>query len=108
MRQGEFASGIPRTITMLEGLIDTVREHTDNSRLGAPEIAPVDSGAVSTDVFVVRGREDGPREVLARFIARMGLNPIILHEQPSEGRTVIEKIERHSNCGLCPRPPNGR
>jgi predicted nucleotide-binding protein len=28
------------------------------------------------------------------------LNPIILHEQPSSGKTIIEKIEEHSNVGF--------
>lgn len=28
------------------------------------------------------------------------MNPIILHEQPSSGKTIIEKIEEHSNVGF--------
>ena len=47
-------------------------------------------------VFIVHGREEGPRESVARFVARLGLNPIILHEQPDQGRTIIEKFEEHS------------
>ena len=29
----------------------------------------------------------------------MGLNPIILHEQPSGSRTIVEKLEKYSDVG---------
>ena len=61
-----------------------------------PETA---TGGVSNDVFVVHGRKPGPREEVARLLAKLGLKPIILHEQPSEGRTIIEKIEWRSDVG---------
>lgn len=46
----------------------------------------------SDKVFVVHGHDDGTKEAVARFISRLGLEPIILHEQPNKGRTVIEKF----------------
>ena len=33
---------------------------------------------------------------VARFIAQLSLEPIILHEKPNEGNTLIEKFEKHS------------
>lgn len=92
--QRDFLKGIPRTITMLGGLIDTVRERTD---AGRPVVeAPKMAAAAGNNVFIVHGRKDGPREAVARFVGKFGLNPIILQEQASEGRTLIEKVERHS------------
>ena len=44
-------------------------------------------------VFIVHGHDDAAKEALARFITKIGLEPIILHEQPNLGRTVIEKFE---------------
>lgn len=29
----------------------------------------------------------------------MGLNPIVLHEQPSGSRTIVEKLEKYSDVG---------
>jgi predicted nucleotide-binding protein len=59
-----------------------------------PRIA-AEASPLSHDVFIVHGR-DGPAKVeLARVIERAGLNAIILHEQPNQGRTIIEKFERH-------------
>lgn len=46
-------------------------------------------------VFIVHGR-DGPAKVeVARLIERAGLSAVILHEQPNQGRTIIEKFEHH-------------
>ena len=84
---------------MLESLIDTVRERTDAARPVAGRTTEVLPSSASDEVFIVHGRADGPREAVARFVERFGLKPIILHEQASEGRTIIEKIERHSGVG---------
>jgi predicted nucleotide-binding protein len=54
----------------------------------------------SRKVFVVHGHDEGAREKIARFLERAGFEPIILHEQASGGRTVIEKVEAHSNVGF--------
>ncbi|HEY3899585.1 MAG TPA: nucleotide-binding protein [Chthoniobacter sp.] len=50
----------------------------------------------TTDVFVVHGRDNEAKETVSRFIERLGLNPIILHEQANKGRTIIEKFEDHA------------
>ena len=38
--------------------------------------------------------------MVARFLERLGFEAIILHEQPNLSRTVIEKIEAHSEVGF--------
>ena len=47
-------------------------------------------------VFVVHGHDSEAKEAAARFLTKIGLEPIILHEQASSGRTVIEKFETYS------------
>jgi len=37
---------------------------------------------------------------MARFLERIGFEAVILHEQASGNRTVIEKIEAHSDVGF--------
>lgn len=53
-----------------------------------------------TDVFIVHGHDDLAKIRTARFITTLGFNPIILHEQSSSGKTIIEKIEQYSNVGF--------
>jgi predicted nucleotide-binding protein len=44
-------------------------------------------------VFIVHGHDGGLRDQVARVIERLGLEAVILTEQPNEGRTLIEKFE---------------
>ena len=57
-------------------------------------------GIDRNSVFIVHGHDDLAKSQTARFLQKIGLNPIILHEQPSSGKTIIEKIEEHSNVGF--------
>ncbi len=50
-------------------------------------------------IFVVHGHHEGTRDSVARFLERLGLQPIILHEQVSGGMTIIEKLEKYSDVG---------
>ncbi|GEN54929.1 TIR domain-containing protein [Halobacillus faecis] len=60
----------------------------------------VDSKSDKTKVFIVHGRDNLAKIEVARFIEKLGLTPIILHEQESKGKTIIEKIEEYSNVGF--------
>src|SRR5690606_4322311 len=51
-------------------------------------------------VFIVHGHDELLKTEVARFIERLKLEAIILHEQASEGKTIIEKIEKYSNVGF--------
>ncbi len=52
------------------------------------------------DVFIVHGHDDAAREEVARFLSKADFNPVILHEQASGGRTVIEKLEKYADVGF--------
>lgn len=54
----------------------------------------------SRKIFIVHGHDDGARETVARFLERIGLEAIILHEQANQGRTIIEKVVAHSDVGF--------
>jgi len=54
----------------------------------------------SRRIFVVHGHDDGIKETVARFLAKLELDAVILHEQPNRGRTVIEKFEDHSDVAF--------
>jgi predicted nucleotide-binding protein len=55
---------------------------------------------LSKKIFVVHGHAGEQREAVARFLERLGFEPIILHEQPNQGKTVIEKFESHADVGF--------
>jgi len=51
-------------------------------------------------VFIVHGHDALLKIEVARFIEKLDLEPIILHEKASSGKTIIEKIEEYSNVGF--------
>lgn len=57
----------------------------------------MDRPATSRAIFLVHGHDEAPKHQVARFIAQAtGIQPIILDEQASSGKTLIEKFEHHA------------
>lgn len=94
---------VQNSIALLEQAQKSLNE--DLADLSASEevqvtSSPEDRVVHSGRVFVVHGHDEGARESVARFLEKLGLQPIILHEQANRGGTVIEKIERHRDVGF--------
>lgn len=51
-------------------------------------------------VFIVHGHDEAAKMTVARFVERLGLRPVILQEESSAGRTIIEKFEDSSNVNF--------
>lgn len=83
--------GVLRAISMLKAA------QTEIELVGgtpAPKAGTVPTG---TEVFIVHGHSEGRKNAVARFVRNLtGNEPIILHEQASSGKTVIEKFESHA------------
>jgi len=60
---------------------------------------PESSKSLSKNVFIVHGRDHKPMKELKAMLSELGLNPIVLHEQPSGSRTIVEKLEKYSDVG---------
>lgn len=58
------------------------------------------STATGKEVFVVHGHDNEAKETVARFLEKLGLRAIILHEQPNLNRTIIEKLEGNANVSF--------
>jgi predicted nucleotide-binding protein len=65
-----------------------------------PDITTEKKKLDNSKVFIVHGRDDLAKISAARFIEKLGLSAIILHEQANAGKTIIEKIEEHTNAGF--------
>ena len=100
--RGYLADGKVQSIALLRQATSALQDQiADQEPEGQPApVAAIPSPAHNRKVFVVHGREEGPREAVARFLERLGFEPIILHEQANQGRTVIEKVEDHSDVGF--------
>ena len=60
----------------------------------------IDKGSGSSRVFIIHGHDEAAREAVARFLEKLRLEPIILHEQSNSGRTMIEKFEAHGDVSF--------
>ena len=54
----------------------------------------------SKRIFIVHGHDAAARESVARFLEKIDLEVVILHEQANQGRTIIEKVEANSDVGF--------
>jgi len=75
-------------------------EPTEEMRTAETESSKDSAPAPSRKIFVVHGHDDEAKTKTARFIEKLGYEVVILHEQASGGRTIIEKIEAYSDVGF--------
>jgi predicted nucleotide-binding protein len=96
-----LAEGKQRSIQLLQRAIRALENDLEDL---APPASPVESAlapaSLSRKVFIVHGHAGEPREAVARFLDRIDLKPIILHEQANQGKTIIEKFEAHADVGF--------
>jgi predicted nucleotide-binding protein len=96
-----FHEGIQANVVKLRGLVEILEERISDAESlqnakQKPDPSPKKS-ASGRRVFVVHGHDEGLKEAVARFLAALDLEPVILHEQPNQGRTIIEKFEGSSD-----------
>jgi predicted nucleotide-binding protein len=70
-----------------------VRELLDVATVEAVRVSPASR---SRKVFVVYGHDTTARTQLEAMLRRWGLDPLILDQLPSEGQTIIEKLEKYA------------
>ncbi len=52
---------------------------------------------ILSKVFIVHGHDEAAKHAVTRFVEKLGLEAIILDEQPSEGLTIIDKFEEYAD-----------
>ena len=60
-------------------------------------------------IFVVYGRDGNARKQLSRLLDSLGLEAVFLDEQPNEGNTIIEQLEKYvpqANYGIALMTPD--
>jgi CAP12/Pycsar effector protein, TIR domain len=88
-----FASG------RLRNLLNTVREEFELFGSGNRGGTQATSGN-ATSVFIVHGHDEELKQSIARYVEKLGLDAIILHEKPNKGRTIIEKFDDYASVGF--------
>lgn len=81
----------------LENLLNVMIEDLEMPQTS--ETIQEESKVKQKSVFIVHGTDYEPVKQLKSILQEVGIEPIILHEQPSKGMTIIEKLEQYSNVG---------
>ena len=64
------------------------------------ELAKGSRETMNKKVFIVHGHDNEAKQETARILEKIGLDAIILHEQPDAGKTIIEKIEAYTDVSF--------
>jgi predicted nucleotide-binding protein len=99
--QRSLARSRDRSIALLEQAVESLQERiveADSMPTALDRAEP--EKVLSRRVFVVHGHDGELREATARFLDHLGFEAIILHEQASGGRTIIEKVEHYGDVGF--------
>lgn len=93
-----YREGVERAILKLQTLVGLFHERIDDANESPEQVtASSKTKTFTRRVFVVHGHDDGLKETVARYISALDLTPVVLHEQPNQGRTIIEKFEHHAD-----------
>ncbi|HBR22670.1 MAG TPA: nucleic acid-binding protein [Nitrospiraceae bacterium] len=97
IHQNSFIKTLHNKRSLLEGFIEQLKIFGSTEKSQDLSIIPK---SFSKKVFIVHGHNEQAKTELALILTRLGFEPIILHEQPSQGMTIIEKLEKHSDVGF--------
>ena len=95
--QRYLSEGRDQAVTLLRQAVQSLEEEIE---FAVPETAGIDPPSAtlsSRKVFVVHGHDEAAKHELARFLEQLELEVVILHEQPNQGRTIVEKFQEYAN-----------
>jgi CAP12/Pycsar effector protein, TIR domain len=98
--QRSLARSKEQNIALLEQAIEGLKEQLTEAapaEIFKSDFRPPDID--SRQVFLVHGHA-GAEQAVARFLEQIDFVPVILHEKPNQGKTLIEKFEANSNVGF--------
>ena len=99
--QNAYMEALESVTSLLESMIEEIEDFwEDDNQTLIPSGDQANGRPSSNKVFVIHGRDEGTKETVARFLETLSLEPVILHEQPNQGRTIIEKFEYHAQVGF--------
>jgi len=97
-----FALQREHALALLDQAVRALEERLSEVGIPVAKVNFVDDipKTLNRRVFVVHGRNKGALEAVARYLERADFEPVILHEQANQGRTIIEKFEDHADVGF--------
>jgi hypothetical protein len=102
--ESRWRKGLEEASAILQSFVSQIQTYWDDPREGnGDQQAEARShmlDAAARKVFVVHGHNDGLKQAVARLLEKLDIQPVVLHEQPSQGKTIIEKFEHYSKVSF--------
>lgn len=95
--ENHYAKSLQSKASRLRGLVELLE--TEMMLAGNVPVSDVPVTQISRRVFLVHGHHNGLLHEVARYLEKLKLEPVVLREQPSSGRTIIEKFVDYSDVG---------
>lgn len=92
-RQHDLGAGHLETILSVLTTIDSRLSALEARSPGTQGGSPQAREGSSNRIFIVHGHDTGLKTELARTLERLGLAPVILHEQPSRGEPLLTRLQ---------------
>ena len=99
--EGHYPDRFARAHNCLKKALDLLLAAVNDDAFGelrqprAESVLPT----ISNKVFVVHGHDSGLKAEIEQFLSHIGLEAVVLHRQPDQGQTIIEKFEKYSDVG---------
>lgn len=84
----------------LAGCLIAMNNAFSEARIARGELVSSDASFDDKKVFVVHGHNSQLREAVSQYLTTEQLTPIVLHERPNQGMTIIEKFIANSDVGF--------
>jgi len=98
-RVESFNKSTQSKITRLEAIFDRLELFPESAQHDT-SVYIIDEKPLGRDIFLVHGLDNAAKESVARYLEKLDLNVIILHERPNAGKTLIEKLIHNSKVGF--------
>lgn len=96
---GYRPAGVKRIVAILEAAKSELALREELEQVVQSEESPAEKAVAAEHgrVFIVHGHDEARKHELLRVLQDVtGTRPIILHEQPSGGRSILEKLEAYA------------
>lgn len=93
-----YNEGLKTARRKLQGIKDEVEKYFKDDEFAVAAKSLNSRGVeASKDIFIVHGHDETLLLEVEKAVRALGLNPVVLRDQPNEGMTLIQKFEKNSS-----------
>jgi len=91
---------IERNLTTLQSIMARLELMPERLEPAASSVQASSLRGASKRVFLVHGHDTGVLGSVEAFLRKLGLDVVILKDEPNKGQTIIEKVESNADVGF--------